>query len=257
MWRKIYSEMLKKRKQKWGTRLCDRVIMREWAQNKSHHHVYESRTISKSLTWCKLTITPIRRALVECRNHLVFGHNPQMLTSRVVRMLYPRNMEHIEYQLRCDNNARTSNVSMKERYWRIKSMHVGVKLLDQYGRTSDRDVTQWLPIPTVNDIGKVSVGEVCQNDSGFWMNTLSRKVLREVLSGILIMKSNRRGSRIRRRWCSERRGFQDGSDLSLGAIDTTNVNRKKRERERQSEKSQHISNIVSILKIEYICIGNA
>ena len=34
MWRKIYSEMLKKRKQKSSTRLYDRVIVREWVQNK-------------------------------------------------------------------------------------------------------------------------------------------------------------------------------------------------------------------------------
>ena len=52
--------MLKKRKQKWSTRLCDRVIVREWVQNKSHHHVYESRTFSKGLTWCKLMVTSIK-----------------------------------------------------------------------------------------------------------------------------------------------------------------------------------------------------
>ena len=60
-------------------------------------------------------ITLIRRVLVESRNHLVFGHSPQMLTFGVVRMLYPWDMEHIEYQLRCDNNAHTLNASMKER----------------------------------------------------------------------------------------------------------------------------------------------
>ena len=87
-------------------------------------------------------ITPIKRALVESRDHLVFGHSPQTLTSRVVRMLYLQDMEYIGYQLRCDNNARTSNASMKERYLRIKYMHVGVKLLDQHGRTCDQDVTQ-------------------------------------------------------------------------------------------------------------------
>ena len=108
--------MLKKRKQKSSMKLYDRVIVREWVQNKSHHHVYESRTFSKGLTWCKLKITPIRRALAERRDHLVFGHSPQMLTFGVVRMLYPRNMEHIRNKLRCDNNARTSNASMKERY---------------------------------------------------------------------------------------------------------------------------------------------
>ena len=97
-------------------RLCDRVIVREWVQNKSHHHVHESRTFSKGLTWCKLTITPIRRALAESRHHLVFGHSPQMLTYMVIRMLYPQNMEHIRNKLQCDNNMRTFNASMKERY---------------------------------------------------------------------------------------------------------------------------------------------
>ena len=97
-------------------RLCDRVIVREWVQNKNHHHIYESRTFSKGLTWCKLMVTPIRRALTESRDHLVFGHDPQMITSGVVRMLYSRNIEHICNKLRCDNNVRTSNVSMKERY---------------------------------------------------------------------------------------------------------------------------------------------
>ena len=93
-----------------------RGSVREWVQNKSHHHVIESRTFSKGLTWCKLTITPIRRAIAEGRNHLIFGHSPRTLTSGIVRMPYPRNMEHIGYQLQCDNNACNLNTSMKERY---------------------------------------------------------------------------------------------------------------------------------------------
>ena len=146
--------------------------------------------------------------LTEGGNHLVFGHSPQTLTTGVVRMLYPWNIKHIHNKLQCDYNARTLNASRKERYWKIKSMHVGVKLLDQHGQTSDRDVTPWLPSPIVNDSGKVSVSEVRQIDSGFQMNTSSRKVLREVLSGILITKPNMRRSRIRRRRCPRmQRGF--------------------------------------------------
>ena len=46
-------------------------------------------------------------------------------------------------------------------------------------------------------------------------------------------------------------------DLCLGAIDTTNVN-KKRERERKTiRKVPSNSNITSILKREYVCMGNA
>ena len=86
-------------------------------------------------------ITLIRRALAKCRNHLAFGHSPQTLTFGVVKMFYPRNTKHILNKLQCDNNAHTSNASIKKRYRRIESMHVGVKLLDHHRRTSDRDVT--------------------------------------------------------------------------------------------------------------------
>ena len=56
----------------------------------------------------------------------------------------------------------------------------------------------------------------------------------------------------------ERRGFQTGVDLRLGAIDTTNVNRSRgRKREEQLEKSQVISIISNILKIRYVCMRNA
>ena len=69
-------------------------------------------------------------------------------------------MKHICNQLRCDRDVRTSDASEKERYRTIYPMHVGVKLLDQHERTCDRDVTQLLTSPTVNDKGKVSVGKV-------------------------------------------------------------------------------------------------
>ena len=42
----------------------------------------------------------------------------------------------------------------------------------------------------------------------------------------------------------ERRGFRAGVDLRLCAIDTTNVNNREGEKERQSEKSQTFSNIL-------------
>ena len=97
-------------------RLCDGVVVREWMEYKSHYHVYESRTFSKRPTWCKLYITPIRRAFAESIHELIFGHNPQTLTTRIVKKLYPRDTNHIRNQLRCDRNGRTSNASEKERY---------------------------------------------------------------------------------------------------------------------------------------------
>ena len=52
----------------------------------------------------------------------------------------------------------------------------------------------------------------------------------------------------------ERRGFWEGADLRLGAIDTTNIIKKREgERERQSEKSQAVQIYQNILNWEYIC----
>ena len=199
MRREVYSKMLKKRQQKPSIRLCDGVAVREWMEYKSHHYVNESRTFSKRPTWCKLMITSIRRALAESSHELILRHSPQALMTRIVRKLYPRNLKHIRNKLRCDRNTRTSNVSKEERYWTINPVHVGVKLLNGHERTSDRDVTQWLPFLTVNDSGKVSVGEVHQYDLVFRMNTSSRKVLRECLVGIIITEPKRERGRIRRR----------------------------------------------------------
>ena len=160
MRRKVNGKMLKKRQQKSSTRLCNGVKVREWMQNKSHHHVHEFRTFSKRSTLCKKTLTPSSRALTKRRHEFIPEHYPQTLTTRIVRKLYPRDTKHIRNQLRCDRNARTSNTSEKERYWTIYPVHVGVKLLDKYERTCNRDITQWLPSPNVNDRGKVSVGKV-------------------------------------------------------------------------------------------------
>ena len=168
-------------------------------QNKGHHHVHESRTFSKRSIWCKQTLTPSRRALIESKHELIPGHSPHMLTTRIVRKLYPKDIKHIRNQLQCDRDARTSDVSEKESYWTIYPVHVGVKLLDQHERTCDRDVKQWLPFPNVNDRGKVSVGKVRQYDLAFRMNALSRKVLRECLIDIIITKPKRERGRIRRR----------------------------------------------------------
>ena len=93
--RKIYSKMLKKRQQKSSMRLCNGVIVRKWMQNKSHHHVYESRIFSKRSTWCKQTLTPNSRVLTKSRHELNPVHSPQTLTTRIVRKLYLRDLKHI------------------------------------------------------------------------------------------------------------------------------------------------------------------
>ena len=87
-------------------------------------------------------------------------------------------------------------------------MHVGVKLLDKHERTSDQEVTQWLPFLTVNDNGKVNVDEVRQNDLAFQMNTSSRKVLQEFLVSIIIMepKREKQNQKMKKLWNEE--GFE-------------------------------------------------
>ena len=54
----------------------------------------------------------------------------------------------------------------------------------------------------------------------------------------------------------ERKGFRAGVDLRLGALDTSNINNREGEKERQFEKSQAVSNIRNIEK-KYVCMGNA
>ena len=61
-------------------------------------------------------LTPSSRALTERRHELIPRHCPQTLTARIVRKLYPRDMKHIRNQLQCDRDARTSDVSEKERH---------------------------------------------------------------------------------------------------------------------------------------------
>ena len=69
----------------------------------------------------------------------------------------------------------------------------------------------------MDDSGKVSVGEVRQDDLAFRMNASSRKVLKEVWFGFLITESDRKMSE--EVDAPEWRGFQDGVDLHLGAIE--------------------------------------
>ena len=46
-------------------------------------------------------------------------------------------------------------------------------------------------------------------------------------------------------------------DLSFGAIDMTNVNKREGGKKETIKKAPNSSNIASIMKKEYVCIGNA
>ena len=90
--------------------------MRKRIQNKSHDHVKKPRAFSKGRTRSALEITLIGWTLRKNGNELVFRHSLKTITIGVVRMLYPRDVEHIGYNIQCDHNAHTSNTSNKKRY---------------------------------------------------------------------------------------------------------------------------------------------
>ena len=156
-----------RREQKLSTRLGDGVIMKEKMEYKGHQHAQKPQAFCKGRTINELALTLFGRTLTKSRFELILGHSPQMLITGIIKKLYPRNPKYIRNKLRCDRNACTSNASKEKRYWMINPVHVGVKLLDKHERTSDRDVIQRLPSPTVNDSRKVGVGEVHQNDLVF------------------------------------------------------------------------------------------
>ena len=85
--------------------------MRERIEYKGHHHVKKLRAFYKARTVSELALTLHRRMLTKSGFELILGHNPQTLTTKVVRELYPRNPKHIHNKLRCDTNTHTSNVS--------------------------------------------------------------------------------------------------------------------------------------------------
>ena len=55
----------------------------------------------------------------------------------------------------------------------------------------------------------------------------------------------------------ERGGFWDGVDLRFGVINMTNVNKRERGKKETIRIAPNSSNIASILKKEYVCMGNA
>ena len=55
----------------------------------------------------------------------------------------------------------------------------------------------------------------------------------------------------------ERKGFWDGVDLRLGAIDTTNVNRKRGRERKTIRKAPKQFKYSKYIKMEYVCMGNA
>ena len=65
-----------------------------------------------------------------------------MLTTRVVKMRYLRNVFDLGDNLWSNYYMRTLNAREEMRYKSINSVHIGVKLLYDHGRARDRDATQ-------------------------------------------------------------------------------------------------------------------
>ena len=114
-------------------------------------------------------------------------------------MRYPRYMQYLGNKIQGNYNMCTSNERSKLRYRGIDAMYIGVKLLYNHDQTPQWTFTERSPTSGLNDGGERSVSKVQQNDLAFRMNNTSLKVLREVLSGLLIMKSNVKRGKSRRK----------------------------------------------------------
>ena len=77
------------------------------------------------------------------------------------------------------------------------------------------------------------------------------------MSIIITELKRERGAELEDEEVPERRGFRAGVDLRLGAIDTTNVNRKKGRKKETIRKVPKQFTIVRICEKKYICMENA
>ena len=82
------------------------------------------------------------------------------------------------------------------------------------------------------------------------------KFSKNALWALSLQNRRERGAESEDEEAPEWRGFQVEVDLRLGAIDTTNVNRKRGREWKTIRKVPRNSNITSILKREYIYMGN-
>ena len=150
----------KRDKNKTSRRLCNRVIVRQWSKNKSHHHVKESRTFCKARVCGVLLPTPCGRCLTKMRQKLVSRHSPKTITARVVKICYPRNMQYLGYKIRGNYNMCTSKCHGKPRYRGIDTVFIGVKLLYKHDGTSQGSLIKRFLALSRNDRRERNVGKV-------------------------------------------------------------------------------------------------
>ena len=85
-------------------------------------------------------------------------------------------------------------------------MYIGVKLLYKHDKTPQRSLKKIFLAPSPNDSRERNVRKVQQDNMTLWINTTFLKVLREVLTGLLITEPNvKKGKRTRRRGRRRRR----------------------------------------------------
>ena len=89
---KVDGKILHQRKKKTSTRLSDGVIVRQWCESECHHYVTKSRAFCKTQAWGVELTTPNKRSPTEMGDEVVSKHSLEMLTARVVRMCYPRDV---------------------------------------------------------------------------------------------------------------------------------------------------------------------
>ena len=116
-----------------------------------------------------------------------------MLTTRVVRMCYPRNVQYLTYKILGKYDTCTSKCSSKLRYKGIETVYIGVKLLYKHNRTPQGSLKQRFLASSFNDSMKRIVDKIRQDNLAFRMNATFLEVLQEVLSGLLIPEPNVEG----------------------------------------------------------------
>ena len=87
------------------------------------------------------------------RQKLVFGHSPQTLTTRVIKMRYPRDMWYLGYKILSEYDTCTSECRGKLRYKGIDTVYIRVKLMYKHDKVPQGYLTKRFPSPSSNDTG--------------------------------------------------------------------------------------------------------
>ena len=89
---KVDGKIHHQRKKKTSTRLNDGVIVRQCCKSECHYYVTESRAFCKTQAWGVKLTTPNKMSPTEMGDEVVSRHGLEMLTAKVVRMCYPRDV---------------------------------------------------------------------------------------------------------------------------------------------------------------------